>query len=216
MKGRIRMIKAMILAMIIVAPLSLMSFDLNVKGEDGTTYKLVNDKSSLTWKGTKPGGEHIGVIKVVKGKVKTEGTAITGGNFTIDMNTIVNKDLTNESFNKKLVDHLRSEDFFHTEAHPEANFKIKSVVAERSSKDGFTANHKVTGDLTIRGITHQISFPANIKVDEASVKAKSGEIVLDRTKWNVNYQSRKVFAELKDNYIHDEMYITLDLHFDKK
>lgn len=196
--------------------MTLVSNPLHTGSSDGTAYKLDSKNSRINWKGTKPGGEHYGYIDVVKGSIETDGKVITGGKFTIDMNSIVNEDLTNESFNKRLVGHLLSEDFFHTEAHPEAYFEITSVKSQRSAKDGFTANYMITGDLTIRGIKKEISFPANINMESGKVTAKTGEIVLDRTEWNVNFQSRKIFANLADSFIHDEMIVTLDLKFTSK
>jgi len=76
-------------------------------------------------------------------------------------------------------------------------------------------SQQVTGDLTIRGITHEISFPAQITMDDQMIHAKTEEIVLDRTLWEVNYKSKSVFAELKDSFIKDEMIIKLDIHFNR-
>ncbi|HEX9652725.1 MAG TPA: YceI family protein, partial [bacterium] len=48
--------------------------------------------------------------------------------------------------------HLRSADFFDVEKHPEITFKSKKV--EKTS-----AGYQLTGDLTIRGVTKEVSFP---------------------------------------------------------
>ncbi len=208
--------KLTIILSIILAPLTLMSFELSGENPAGSAFELSSLKSKVNWKGMKPGGEHYGFIEVVSGKIDTDGSIITGGSFTIDMNSIVCEDLTNETYNKKLVGHLLSEDFFHTETYPEAYFNITSVKKQMSAQDGFSANHMVTGDLTIKGIKKEISFPAHISVEGNNVYAKTGEIKLDRTEWNVNYQSKKIFTSLTDNFINDEMLVSLDLQFDKK
>lgn len=214
MNKKIMKNKAMIFLAAMVLPISLMSFENAEISPKGPAFSLSSEKSTVSWKGTKPGGSHYGVIEVVDGVINTEGDKITGGDFTIDMTTIINEDLTNENFNQRLVGHLMSEDFFSTEKYPKAFFKITNVTKQMSAKDGFSANHMVTGDLTIRGNTKEISFPANIKIEGDKVYAKTGEIMLDRTEWNVNFQSKKVFANLKDSYIDDTMIVSLDLNFD--
>lgn len=52
----------------------------------------------------------------------------------------------------KRDEHLRSEDFFHSDKFPEIIFKSKN-----SEKTGFS-NGKVSGDLSIHGITRQITL----------------------------------------------------------
>ena len=74
----------------------------------------------------------------------------------------------------------------------------------------------ITGDLTIRGTTHEISFPAKVTIDNETVYAKTGEILLDRTRWGVNHMSKSVFKEMKDRYIDDEMMVKLDLVLDRQ
>lgn len=53
---------------------------------------------------------------------------------------------------EKRDNHLRSADFFDVENHPEITFKSKKIL-----KDG--DNHTLVGDLTIRGVTKEVSFP---------------------------------------------------------
>lgn len=214
MKANMKQVKAMMLAVLMVAPLTMMSFTTE-ESPVGPAFALTNEKSTVAWKGMKPGGEHYGVIDVVNGKIETDGAKVTGGSFTIDMNSIVCQDLTSEGMNNRLVGHLKSEDFFFTEAYPKAFFNITKVTARQSSEAGFTANYMVTGDLTVRGTTKEISFPAKITMDDNMVYAKTGQIELDRTEWNVNYQSKKIFANLKDSYIDDTMIVSLDLRFDR-
>ena len=197
-----------------VAVFALMSFT-TADAPAGPAFALSNDASTVSWKGMKPGGEHYGVIEVVNGKIDTDGQQVIGGSFTIDMNSIICQDLTNEGMNNRLVGHLKSEDFFHTEAYPKAFFTITSVTSQQSAEEGFSANYMVTGNLTIRGTTNEISFPAEITMDDQLVYAKTGQIELDRTQWNVNFQSRKIFSNLADRYIDDMMIVSLDLRFDR-
>jgi len=210
--GRTRRI---LMAIIIIVPMTMMSFERTETDMEGPAFALANHNSTLEWKGMKPGGTHHGVIDVVKGTIDTDGDQVTGGSFTINMNTIICKDLTNESMNDKLVGHLKSEDFFHTEKYPEAYFNITRVEAKKSVSGEMVSNYHITGDLTIRGVTEEVTFPAYITMDGDKVYARTGEIALDRTRWNVNYQSKKVFKNLTDKFIHDEMIVSMDLQFDR-
>jgi len=201
-------------AILIIYPMSLMASSSVETPSEGPVFTLNTGQSTLGWKGTKSRGGHYGVIEMVDGSINTDGDEIIGGNFTIDMNTIVCEDLTNENMNQRLIGHLVSEDFFYTEKYPKAFFKVTGVEKQMSEKDGFSANHMVTGDLTIRGNTKQISFPADITMEEDRIYAKTGEIMLDRTQWNVNTQTKKVIARMTDRYIDDVMIVSLDLKFD--
>ena len=170
-------------------------------------YSLNVAKSTIYWEGSKPGGKHFGTLEVRNGKASTDGELITGGSFEIDMNSISNDDIKKEDTREKLVGHLKSDDFFSVEKFPTATFVISEVV------EGSPGLYKVRGDLTIKGISHEISFPARISMDDQMIHATSDEIVLDRTLWQVNYKSKSVFSGLKDSFISDEMKIKLDVHF---
>lgn len=53
--------------------------------------------------------------------------------------------------NAKRDDHLRSEDFFHVEKHPTMTFESTRIA---QSGDGL----KMTGNLTIHGVTKEVTF----------------------------------------------------------
>jgi polyisoprenoid-binding protein YceI len=171
------------------------------------TYNLDEERSTVYWEGSKPGGRHFGEIEVVSGSASTDGDLITGGTFEIDMRSIVNQDIGNEGMRDRLVGHLKSEDFFHVDEFPSAYFRITGA------EPGSEGEQIISGDLTIRGSTHPLKFAAEISMDDRMIHATTGEIRLDRTLWNVNHMSRSVFAELKDRYISDEMIVKLDIHF---
>lgn len=182
----------------------------------GSSEYSLNASSVVNWKGSKPGGEHVGTVNVTEGKVGTEKGKVVSGNFTIDLNTIICNDLTDADMNGKLVGHLKSPDFFDVAKYPAAKFEIVSISElAASSAGGFQATHQVTGNLTMKDVTKSISFPAQIVVSDNLIKAESAPFALNRTEWGVNYGSKSIFAELKDNFIHDEMVITLNLSFGK-
>ncbi|MFO7657141.1 MAG: YceI family protein [Bacteroidales bacterium] len=197
---------------LMLVPAMLMIAETN--GQSGTDRKNVDlSKSKVLWTGSKPGGQHNGSVKLSSGHVILNADKkISGGEFVIDMKSIVDYDLTTESMNKMLVDHLKSEDFFHVEKHPVAKFIIKEVAPLKNPEadnNDFTGTHLIKGDLTIKNITKPISFKAVIKIQDGNVSASTEKIILDRTEWSVNYQSKKIFAELKDKFIHDEMELSV-------
>ena len=179
----------------------------------GTAYSLDYTKSTLYWEGSRPGGGHHGTVEVVTGVLNTSENSLVGGTFEIDMSTIRNDDVQNAGMRNRLVDHLKSEDFFYVEKYPSANFTITKVSPYAGSKEDISATHMITGDLTIRGNTHQITFPAEVSMNGEMVSARTRKISLDRTRWEVNHMSKSVFAEMKDNFIDDEMIVKLDLQF---
>jgi len=166
--------------------------------------------TKIFWKGSKPGGEHNGVIKLKEGGnfVVTD-NKLNGGTFLIDMTSIIDLDLEDQEWNAKLVGHLKSADFFNVDSFPESKFVITNVD-ELSGDEGF--NTLISGDLTIKEITLPIQFKAKVEINEGKVTAVSDEIILDRTKWGVTYQSKSIFKELKDKFINDEFVIKIEIY----
>ena len=161
--------------------------------------KVDVDKSSLTWTGKKVTGSHYGSIMLKSGWLKVESNKLVGGEFVVDMTTIIDEDLSGE-MKAKLEGHLKSDDFFGVEKHPESTLKVNSSEAINSS--GF----KVKGDLTIKGITHPISFDAK-KMGSKYVAT----IVVDRSKYDVKYGSETFFGNLGDKAIYDDFTIEVVL-----
>lgn len=175
---------------------------------DGQEITACPHQTRIYWTGSKPTGEHTGFIKLKEGDYIVEDGELVGGEFIIDMYSIVDVDLEDEEMNKKLVDHLKSADFFHVDSFPTGKFVITKV----EDIDDEEYNKKIDGNLTLKGITKPVSFKADVKVNGDVVTAKSEAFVLDRTEWNVNYGSKSVFKELQDKFIHDEFTLTIDAY----
>jgi polyisoprenoid-binding protein YceI len=179
---------------------------LQVLAEDGNIkYEVNTDKSKINWIGTKPGGQHNGTVKLSSGTVVFKDGELSGGSFTIDMSSIVNLDLESETWNKKLVDHLKSEDFFYVEKYPVSKFTITNAEKQDTDK------YKITGDLNLRGTKKSIAFTAMISINNGELKATTPTLILDRTQWGVEAMSKSVFSDLKDKYVDDEMQIVIHL-----
>ena len=96
----------------------------------------------------------------------------------------------------RLEKHLRSDDFFHTEAHPQARFVSTQIAAV----DG--GGFEVTGDFTLRGVTKTIRFPAQISWENDAFSAEA-KFDIRRTDWGVSYKGAA------DNLIREE--VVLDI-----
>lgn len=174
--------------------------------------------SSIEWLGVKPTGQHNGTVNITEGKLDVKDGAVVGGTFTIDLKTIKVLDLTDAKMNAKLTGHLNSADFFDTENHPVAKFEITAVAPFTGTLTAETTvkpTHTITGNLTMRGQTKSISFPAQVTVSGTSVSAVTPQFLIDRTQWGVNFKSKTIDAKFKDDFINDEMGLTIKLEASK-
>lgn len=150
---------------------------------------LVDSSSAITWAGTKPDATHSGTFKIANGTVSVENNQLTAGSFTIDITSLVNHDLEGE-WKDKLEGHLKSPDFFDAEKFPTASFTITKVEPFDSTAGSSLlagATHLISGNLTLKDSTKNISFPASINITETAITAKA-DFNIDRTLWGMNYK----------------------------
>ena len=160
-------------------------------------------ESVITWKGKKVTGSHTGNISIQEGGLEfDEAGLLSGGYFVIDMNTITCTDL-GEGGAKKLVGHLKSDDFFGVANFPTSKFEITKVVSR-----GTPGSYKIVGNLTIKETTKEIKFQADLTDSSASA-----EITVDRSDFDVRYGSGSFFDNLGDKTIYDEFHLTVNLAF---
>ena len=165
-----------------------------------TTFKVDTKKSIVLWNGKKVTGEHSGTIKLAGGELSLSGTNLNQGSFTIDMTTITSTD----GAGARLEGHLKADDFFGVEKFPTANFVITKVTPAAAA-----GKLTVSGNLTIKGITKPISFPATLAVKGNSLSAVAKGVKVDRTKYDIRYGSKSFFDSIGDKAIDDEF--TLDI-----
>ena len=156
------------------------------------------NNSTVIWTGSKPTGSHTGNVSIKSGYLTFDHGRLVGGNFTIDMTSITCTDIEKESKNKYFVDHLKDEDFFDVTKFPEANLNIKKVRRLNSQE------YEMSGKMTIKGITNDLTFISEVKLTGNSYVAIA-KIIIDRTKYGVEYKSANVFKELGDKFIYDEI-----------
>ncbi len=167
-------------------------------------YAVDTGQSSVTWKGYKVTGSHTGNINIQNGSLDFDNGQLTGGQFTIDMASITCTDLDG-GYKDKLEGHLKSADFFGVDEHPTAAFAITKVVSR-----GTPGDYKITGNLTIKNITKEIRFLANVQ-ESANGAVATADIKVDRSDFNVRYGSGSFFDNLGDKTIYDEFDLTIKL-----
>ncbi|TAL51070.1 YceI family protein [Patescibacteria group bacterium] len=173
-------------------------------------YRLDAGQSFIAWNAQKRvGAKHNGKVNAQEGAFVVEQGHVIGGTVVADMGSIVDLDLTDEKLNATLVNHLKSDDFFAVETYPTAMLALSEVTALEGIEK---ATHRVTGDMTIKGTTNEISFPVQLTKNEEGIQI-TGTATLDRTLWNVRFGSDKFFDNLGDGLIEDEFTLTFDLTF---
>jgi len=175
---------------------------------DGT-YKIDISSSVISWEGERiTGAKEQGTVMLETGEVAVTEGQIANGKFVINMETI-----TSEPFVERLVNHLKSDDFFKVDSFKTAEFNLKGInpTSEEGAKMG---RYVIAGDLTIKGITKPISFTATVNSVENSINAKAS-FAINRADWEIKYQSPTFFQNLGDKVIRDAITIGLDLKADK-
>lgn len=174
-------------------------------------YKIDIAQSKMLWTGYYlfSFGEHSGSIQLLKGDIQAEKQSITGGYFDIDMTSIKDLDMPAGDGGKDLEEHLKSNDFFASDKFPTARFEITKSEKIKDAHAG-GPNLDITGELTIKGIKNTLTFPALVNFSEKGIQAKA-KFKFDRTKWNIHYNSGKIFTDVGDGAISDAIAIELDL-----
>lgn len=192
-----------------------------------TRYQIDPAQSEVRWVGSKVTGRHPGTVDIQEGSLAVENNQIVGGRFVMDMNTVQATDeAMDEANNKKLSGHLKSEDFFQVEQYPNAVFEITSVepigTASLASNDTDTdyteyrdynefkvadPTHMITGNLTIKGETKGITFPARISMNNGEIKAKAN-FNINRTDWGLTYGADR---SLGDKMLYSDFNLGFDI-----
>jgi polyisoprenoid-binding protein YceI len=186
------------------------------------TYQVDTAKSAVTWIGAKLTGRHTGPLVISHGDIKVHNDTLTGGIIKFDMTAVHSDDKRlDEQSNKKLTNHLRSPDFFDVEKHPTAIFELVSTTPYDSTRHAPASNktkvasemrikdptHRITGNLTVKGVTKSVSFPAKITRDGEQLKVQAN-FNIDRAHWGLVYRSEE---SLGNQTIYREVNIDIDL-----
>lgn len=172
-----------------------------VKQAKGEAVAITAENSKVEFTGSKVTGKHDGGFKVFTGNIdlvngKPEESQVS---YEIDMKSV----FTDAD---GLTKHLQTGDFFDVEKYPKASF-ISTKIAPDSAKGA--GNYMITGDLSLRGATKTITFPAKITVDADKVSVES-EFAINRKDFGI------VYAGKADDLIRDDVVIRLNLNPQRK
>jgi len=156
------------------------------------SYVFGPESSSIGFTGSKVTGKHDGGFKKFSGQLQAQGNKLsgTGNKVEIDMTSLY-------SDNERLTGHLKTPDFFNVAQFPTATFETMAITRNET-------NSTVTGNLTLHGVTKQISFPANIKVSPESVDVDA-EFAINRFDFDIKYAGKA------DDLIRKEVVLRLKL-----
>ena len=171
--------------------------------------------SVIAWTGSKPTGKHTGTIKLKDGEIFILNDSVTSGTFTVNMKTIEDNDLKDAEQKKNLENHLKglktdAEDhFFNTRKFPTGKFEVTKIARENDKM-------MIYGNLTLKDSTKNISFPAKVNTLNDTVTLVSEPFKINRTLWNINYNSKSVFENLGNQYIDDDIELIVKVKAAKK
>jgi polyisoprenoid-binding protein YceI len=168
---------------------------------EGEKKEIKTDNSTVTWKGYKVTGSHYGTVALKSGHLVFDQGKLTGGEFVVDMTSIVVDDLEGE-YKGKLEGHLKSDDFFGIDKFPQATLVFTQVKSTGKN------SYEVTGDLTVKGKSAPVTFEMSVYGNKATANVK-----VDRTTYDIRYKSASFFDDLKDKAIYDEFDLVTDLEF---
>lgn len=172
------------------------------------TFTVHPTDARILWKGKQVTGEHSGTVQLHSGSITWGDQGLIDAEIQMDMTTITDTDMERQ-WAADLEGHLRSPDFFNTAAFKTATFKATKVMPIDSAEVG-KPNYRVTGDLTIKGITHPVTFDVLAWKNKKIVRA-AGTLRFDRTLYDIKYRSGQFFSSLGDRMIDDTVELTFDI-----
>ena len=181
--------------------------------KSGVEYAVDVTSSIINWEGSKPTATHTGTLNLVDGSIAVANGNITGGTFTIDMNSIIVTDLEG---NQKayLESHLKgsnedkADDFFNVNKFPTATFDITKVTGLSNDPE---ATHLVYGNLTLKETVKEVGFKAKVEMTDGSISVSTPAFTIDRTQWGIKYGSPSFFENLKDKAISNDIGLRVNL-----
>lgn len=183
----------------------------NAADSNGVVMSVDTNSSTVGFNGWGVGKNHPGKFKLNSGSFTVKDGMVTSGSFSININSMT-MDQTEEMFQVNLRGHLLSPDFFDAAKTPEAKFEVTGseaftpTAADTSVVAG--ANAKISGNLTLKGVTKNVSFPAKVDVTENGATT-TANFVIDRTQWDMHYNEDKESA--KDKFISHDVNIMLNI-----
>ncbi len=169
-------------------------------------YAVNASESTVAWTGSKPTGDrHMGTVAIKQGKIALSDGTISGGSFILDMTQMsITDEGMDEETKAKLLGHLTTTDFFEVDKFPTASFSVTGSTVD-----------SLTGNLTIKDITKSITVPYTLEVGAANIIANAS-FSIDRTQWDVKFNSGNFFENLGEYLINDAVQFDINLVANEK
>jgi len=145
---------------------------------EGTEVPLDISKSTFEFEGFAPGKSHVGTFQNWTGSFVVKDGKIVSAKGTVDPASV-------KTDSAGVDRHLKTDDFFDVAKYPEITIVSKTIG------DG-----NVVADLTFRGVTKEISFPANITSNSIAA-----EFALDTTPFAFKYVGVDKEVRIKFNMV---------------
>jgi polyisoprenoid-binding protein YceI len=172
------------------------------------SFLLDAEKSVIKWTGANLTNSHTGTLRFTGGAIRLREGQIEDAKFQIDMKSLACEDIKDAEINQMLVRHLSSDDFFDVAKYPVAQFQM-TTAEELSLRTAGSPNYEISGWFTLKGATDQVTFSAILGQAEPKTIAAQGHLEFDRTRWDVQYGSGKLFALLGKHLVNDLVHLHL-------
>lgn len=173
-------------------------------------YKVDTVNSTVTWKGSKViGGSHNGTMNLASGTFALKDGKLESGNFIIDVKSLKVLDIpAEEEGNANLKTHLLGSDFFDTAKYGSAAFTVTGIKEENGKT-------MIEGNLTLKGVKKNISFPASVSENNGQATIKSEPFTINRTDFGMQYGSSSLADTVKDKAISDDVELSVTIYASK-
>jgi len=178
------------------------------KNEATVRYHKIDSKSHLFWKASHIGGvqPRYGKVSLKKAEALVNENRLTNLVTELNMSSLTVENFKDEKSKKKLTQHLQSNDFFKISTFPTSKFELTAIEEINGMYDS-----KITGNLTILETTKSITFKAEIKISENEIAIKSEDFVIDRTNWDLTYNTEGTKGVPTDYLISNTIGFTIDV-----
>lgn len=192
---------------------------------NGQKWRLNVSDSKVEWIGTKVTGYHTGIVPLKNGEIYVNNSEVTGGKIVMDVANmkVSGPKGADTASNSKLLGHLKSADFFDVTKYPDATFELTDVKPYKGGPVKDTVDtrqdeineykvtdptHTVSGNLTMKGVTKNIEFPARITVSGNTAEAIA-KFNISRKDWGIVYKGKP------DDLIRDEIHLGISIRASK-
>ncbi len=162
---------------------------------------LHTTNSILEWEWRRPLYGYNWTVPFIIWDLILEDWVPVSGLFVINLNAI-----ESENASDRVIDHLKSDDFFDVENYPEATLEIFDAI-----ETWLPWEFEMFANLTIKGITNDITFIAQFSEDRTQA---TWAFDIDRTMWDVRFGSSNFFGDLGDRVISNTINFVFALSFD--